>query len=303
MRSVEAALPLGRGFPLLLLVSLSVPALAGDTLQDRIAAIAAQAKGRVAVACALPGTPLDCDLNPRAHPPMQSVFKAPLGLTMLHQLEQGRWTLDQPVRFQAADRILPHVFSPLQAKYPGAGVDVPLRELLRLAVSESDNVAADMLLRLAGGPRVVDTYLQSIGVVGLELRDNEAAMHRDAALQYRNWFAPAGAVQFLRLLVDHSPLNQEHTRLLLGWMRDSPRPARIQAQLPAGTVVLHKSGSSDTNHGLTNAWNDIGLVQLPGGRWLAIAIFVTDSRADEATRNAIIAGIAKAVYTQALKSR
>jgi hypothetical protein len=43
----------------------------------------------------------------------------------------------------------------------------------------------------------------------------------------------------------------------------------------------------------------MGLVKMPDGRLLAIAVFVTDSRAEEATRDAVIAGIAKAAYDDA----
>jgi hypothetical protein len=42
------------------------------------------------------------------------------------------------------------------------------------------------------------------------------------------------------------------------------------------------------------------LVTLPDGRKLAIAMFVTDSRADEGTREAVIARIAKAAYEEAI---
>ena len=94
---------------------------------------------------------------------MQSVFKLPLVLTMLHQVEQSPFSLDQPVQFRPEDRILPHVYSPLQDKYPDAGVDVPLRELLRLTVSLSDNVGADILLRLVGGAKVVNSYIAGLG--------------------------------------------------------------------------------------------------------------------------------------------
>ena len=137
-------------------VLLAVPLLAQSALERRIAAIAAEAQGRVSVACSLAGTDLRCDLNPHAHPPMQSVFKLPLAITALHMIENGKLSLDQPVRFRASDRILPQTLSPLQDKYPAAEVDVPLRELLRLAVSLSDNTAADVVLRAIGGPAAVD---------------------------------------------------------------------------------------------------------------------------------------------------
>ena len=124
-----------------------------NPLQKQIREIAAEAQGKVSVACSLPGSSLNCDLNPHAHPPMQSVFKLPLALTVLHQVEQGTLGLDQPIRFLPSDRILPHAYSPLQDKYPEANIDVPLRELLRLTVSLSDNAAADILLPGERGDR------------------------------------------------------------------------------------------------------------------------------------------------------
>ncbi len=283
--------------------SLSAALFAQDALRRQIAGIAAEAQGKVSVACSLAGSALNCDLNPLAHPPMQSVFKAPLALTVLHLTERGKPSLDDSVRFHAADRI-PGAYSPLQDQYPSAEVDVPLRRLLSMAVSLSDNVAADILLRLIGGPAVVDRYIKSAGIAGFHLQDNEATLHRDSTAQYRNWFEPSGAVEFLRLLSDHPPLTAEHAGLLLGWMRDTTRAnQRIKGQLPEGTIVMHKAGTSDTNHGLTAATNDVGLISLPDGRRLAIAIFVTDSTADDAKRDSVIARIARAAYDGAIAKK
>jgi beta-lactamase class A len=289
-------------FSLLLFVC-AVPALGQQQLQQKIRGIAAEAHGKVSVACALPGTPLNCDLNPTAHPPMQSVFKLPLGLTILHQVEQGKYSLDQPIRFLPEDLILPKPYSPLQDKYPNADVDVPLRTLLQMTVSLSDNTAADVLLRLAGGTKVVNDYVASLGVTGFELKDGERALHREMPLQYRNWFEPQGAVQLLRRISDHSPLTREHTALLLEWMVPAKPSGRLDGDLPAGTKVAHKSGSSDVDNGVAHAFNDIGLIALPDGRQLAIAVFVTDSTADEKTRMKVIARIGRAAYDAAMQRR
>jgi len=286
----------------LLLTLSAVSALAQEPLRQQIRAIAGEAHGKVSVACSMPGSALNCDLNPSAHPPMQSVFKLPLALMVLHQVEQGTFSLDQPVRFLPQDRILPHVYSPLQNQYPDAGVDVPLRELLRLSVSLSDNVAADILLRLVGGPKAVNTYIAALRVSGFHLQDSEAVLHREVSAQYRNWFEPAGAVQLLRRISDNSPLTSDHTDLLLGWMTPAVRTTRLEGDLPAGTRVAHKSGTSDVDDGLAHATNDVGLIPLPDGRRIAIAVFVTDSTADEATREQVIARIARAVYDESLQS-
>jgi beta-lactamase class A len=146
--------------------------------------------------------------------------------------------------------------------------------------------------------------MESIGVDGFHLKDGEHGLHRDVAVQYRNWFEPAGAVQLLLRLSDNSPLTREHTQLILEWMRDSPRaPNRIKGALPSGTIVMHKAGTSDTGNGVTYATNDIGLITLPNGRRLAIAVFITDSTADEATRDSVIARIAKAAYDESIQAK
>ncbi len=288
---------------LLLPLLLASPALAQTPLPQQLQTIALDAKGKVSVACALPETPLDCNLDPRAHPPLQSVFKLPLGLTVLQQVEAGRLQLDQPIRFLRSD-IYPGTYSPLQDAHPSAEIDVPLRELLRLTLVYSDNVAADILLRLLGGPVAVQRSLDALNLPSIHVRDSERALHDDQHLQYRNDAEPAAMVALLRRVADNSPLNAANTKLLLTWMTDSPVGAhRMRAGLPSGTVLAHRTGTSGEENGLAAATNDVGLITLPDGRRLALAVFITDSHADEATRDAVIARITKAIYDTALNAR
>ena len=62
------------------------------------------------------------------------------------------------------------------------------------------------------------------------------------------------------------------------------------------TTVAHKTGTSGSRSGITAATNDIGIIYLPNGKHLAIAVFVADSRADDKTRDSVIARIAKAAW-------
>jgi beta-lactamase class A len=192
-------------------------ALAQSALQARVATIAADARGTVSVSCLLPGTALNCDLHPHNQSPMQSMFKFPLALTVLHLADTGKLlptqrpgesisiTLDRAVRFLPEDHI-PHTYSPLQDRYPEANVDVPLRELIQLAVGESDNAATETLLRIIGGPSVVQNYVRSLGITGFQLQDGEHGLDRDPTAQYRNWIEPATAVQLLERLVQPAAL-------------------------------------------------------------------------------------------------
>jgi len=292
-----------------------VDLLAQPALQAKVAAIAAEAHGTVSVSCLLPGTALNCDLNPHDHPPMQSVFKFPLSLTVLHLAETGKLlptqtagesistTLDRTVRFLPEDRI-PGAYSPLQDRYPEANVDLPLREMIRLVAGESDNAASETLLRMAGGAAVVQNYLRSLGIKEFQLQDGEQQMHRDHSLQYRNWLSPASAVQLLQLLVSKPPFSRIANDLLIEVLTGSVTgPNRLRAGLPPGTVLAHKTGTSGEHNGKAEATNDMGLVTLPDGRRLAVAVFVTDASANEATRDSVIARIGRAAYDEAIHMR
>lgn len=272
-------------------------------LQAQIAHIAAQAQGRVGVACSLPGKALDCDYHAHEDFPMQSVYKLPISMAMLHAVEQGRFTLTQKIRLLSSDLISPDQYSPLRDAHPHGDADVPVQELIRLALVDSDGVASDILMRSLGGPAAVDDYVRSLGISGITIRDTEKALGREVALENRDTARPRAMIALLRLLADRSPLSPEHTQLLLGWMSSTHTgDRRLKALLPPGTKVADKTGTSGTGRRFTNATNDAGLITLPDGRRLAIAVFVADSAASEATRERVIAEIGQAIYAAATRS-
>jgi beta-lactamase class A len=269
-------------------------------LSQQIARIAASAQGRVGVACSLPGMKLDCDLHADVPLPMQSVYKLPNAMAALHAVEQGKLRLDQSLRFLPSDIQAPDEYSPLKDAHPQGNVDVPLEELLRGMVMQSDNVANDIVLRALGGPAVADAYVRSLGIQGIHIRDNEKTLNNDERLQERNTAMPRALALLLRMLADRSPLSPEHTQLLLGWMTESHTgDTRIKALLPAETVVADKTGTSGMGRDFTNADNDAALITLPDGRKLALVVLVADAKAPFAVRERAIADIARAVWDAA----
>jgi beta-lactamase class A len=288
-----------RPLPLLALLAFTAPIAAQTPLHQQLLDLAAHSKGHLYIACSLPGVALDCDLDPHAHPPMQSTFKLPLALAVFHQIELGKLQLDQPIRFLKSD--LSETYSPLQEEFPEADVDVPLRKLIQLSVETSDNTATDIELRLIGGPSVLQHYLDSLNLSAVHPQNSEHEMHADQKLQYLNYAEPAVMVALLRLFADHSPLTPEHTALLNTWLLDSPSGhKRIKGLLPAGTPVAHKTGSSGEEYGMIPATNDVGLITLPNGQRLALAIFLTDAHTDQAAAESILARAARAIYDAAL---
>jgi beta-lactamase class A len=97
-------------------------------------------------------------------------------------------------------------------------------------------------------------------------------------------------------------LSAESRDLLMRLLTETTTfPKRLKGLLPPGTIVAHKTGSSGTSHGLTRATNDVGLVTLPDGRHLAIAVFVSDSRAAADARDRVIAEFARAAWDRRTK--
>jgi len=276
------------------------PACLTAQLNRDIKRIAVQAHALVGVSCSLPGVVLDCNLNANQKLPMQSVYKFPIGITILHAVEQGHLTLSQPVEFLPSDAVRLGQHSPLRDMHPQGGVTVPLQELLHLAVSESDGTASDILLRVLGGPVVVDQYIRSLGVQGIAVVDSEKTLGNDVKAQYRDTSSAAAMVRLLRLLADDSPLSSDHTALLLRLMtQGGTSDARIKGLLPPNTEVAHKTGTSGEDNGITHATNDVGLITMRNGKKLAIAVMIKDSPASEEVRERVIAQVTKAVWSDA----
>jgi len=259
-----------------------------------LAEIAAHAKGRVGVfAIEFEKNQVIASLNADDHFPMQSVYKLPICMAVLKQVAAGKLKLDQIVTITKQDYIGSNGHSPIRDRNP-QGAQLQLNELIRFAIAESDGTASDVLMKLAGGPEAVQSFLAELGVKDLIVRDTEQALIKDTSLQYRNYSTPKAAVDVLRA--------SQGEKLLLQYMIEStPGAKRLKGLLPAGTIVAHKTGTSLTEKGITAATNDIGIITLPNGHHLGIAVFVSDSPADNATREDVIARLAKVIFDSALK--
>jgi beta-lactamase class A len=273
-----------------------------SALQKQIEDTAALAKGRVGVAAVvLESNERLVSLNSQDHFPMQSVYKLPISMAVMKLVDAGKIALDQKVRIAKEDYIGRNAHSPIRDKYP-KGTELSVTELLRFALSESDGSASDVLMKLAGGPGSVQAYLSDLGIEDLKVVDTEKSFVADHSLQFRNWATPDAAVELLRALHERRGLTEPSQGLLVKYLIDStPGAKRLKALLPPGTIVAHKTGTSGTEKGITAATNDIGVISLPNGNHLAIAVFVSDSAAGVVLREGVIAQICKAVWDSQTK--
>ena len=228
--------------------------------------------------------------------PMQSVFKFPIALYVLNQVDKGVLSLDQKIQL-TKENLHPNTWSPLREKYPDGDVDVKLDEILKLTVAESDNNGCDILFKLVGGTSKVNSYIHKLGIKDLNIVANEEQMHKDWNVQYKNCSTPIAMAKLLYKFKCDSILTKSSRDYLYDIMESTVTGAkRIKGQLPAEVKVAHKTGSSGVENGIAAATNDVGIVTLPNGKQYAIVVFVSDSPEKEEARDKVIADISKAVW-------
>jgi beta-lactamase class A len=224
---------------------------------------------------------------------MASVFKVPVAIAVLGAVEKGTLRLDEEVAIRRSDR---RKVGPLYDEWK-PGMRVAVGRMVDVMLVHSDNTAADKLCALLGGPRAVERDLASRGVAGVRISLDEkgmgAAMVKDLAAfesGAENGASPDAIAALLARLFRGELVSRASTdRILDAMRRCATGDRRLRAGLPKGTDVLDKTGTVGT------CSNDAGILTLPDGTHLVLAVFVRGGR-DAAARDETIARIARAAW-------
>lgn len=263
--------------------------------------------------------------------PQQSVSKTWVALTILDLVDQGKLRLDQKVRITRDDLAVFH--QPIRDRVIANGeIDITVLALLEQAIIGSDNTANDSLLRTAGGPQAVQSFLvrknlgairfgpgervlQS-GIAGIEwrqeyslgrsfyaARDAVPLATRKAALDRYlanpvDGASPEAIVRALARLAKGELLSPASTRLILGIMsRTSSGPNRMKAGVPASWRFLHKTGTGQVLPPVSTGYNDIGIMTAPDGTRYALAIMMGSTTASIPQRMSFMQFVSRTVAT------
>lgn len=272
-----------------------------SSVREQIVELSKPAKGIVGVSVLGLENRDTLNVHGNAKLVMHSVIKLPIAMAVLHLVDSGLFTLDKTIKIKKRE-LMKDTYSPLRDKFPDGG-EFTIRDLLTYMVSQSDNNACDIMLRFLGGPDQVEDYIHMIKLTGINVEAGEADMAKAWEVQYTNWAKPVDMVKLLDKIYTGNVLAPASKNFLIQIMQETTTgPKRIKGLLPAGTIVAHKTGTSPTNSaGLSPATNDVGVITLPNGKHVAIAIFVCNSTADDATRESVIANIAKVIYDEEVK--
>ena len=266
-------------------------------LQLQFEQIADTIKGNLGVSALHIETGVSVSFNGDEKFPMQSVYKFPIAMVMLHEIDAGNFALEDTIVIHKREYIPIAGHSPIRDKYPN-GVRLSIKEILAYNVSHSDGTACDVLLRFLGGTDQVEKRIHDLGVKNIAISTTEMVQVAHDTIQYQNWSTPIAMNQLLEIFHLRKYLSPSSYNLLLEYMSISNKwfDRRIKGLLPQTTQLAHKTGTARTYDGLTRATNDAGIITLPDGSHLAISIFISDSYDTQKKREMTIASAAKLAY-------
>jgi beta-lactamase class A len=270
--------------------STPAPQTADAELAARLKAICERAGGRCGVAVTHVETGRSAGVEGGRALPLYSVFKLPLAVAVLKEVEEGRLQLEQKVRVEP-EEAAPGVKANSDLwREPS---DRTVRELLEFSIVRSDNTSSDKLLELVGGPEAVTRRMRALGLRGIDVRASVKEFLKSQGKEaHPNTGTPDDLARLLALLQKGEALAPPQLEVLLGLMgRAVTGDRRLRAGAPAGTPVADKTGTGPSTT------NDVGLITLPGDRGhLALAVLLDGSKLPAEKQEDLIAEIARAAY-------
>ncbi len=259
--------------------------------------------------------------------PQQSVSKMWVALTILEQEAAGKLSLDKRIRITRDDVV---VFSqPLKNYLDGRdSFDMPLRELLAHSIHASDNLANNVLLRVAGGPQAINQMLerrkiQSIrfgpgevllqsAIAGLEwqpeyrkgnafkakrsripLAKRKSAL--DAYLETPLDGAAPGTIALVLKRFSERDANDPGAKLLKLMAGTYTGRSRLRSGLAPGWRLAHKTGTGQVLESISTAINDVGVMRAPDGCVYPVAVMIAETRAGKEVTNGLMQNVARAI--------
>ena len=220
--------------------------------------------------------------------PLMSVFKLHVAIAALQKMENECIALDS-LRFIESSQIHKDTYSPLRELYPERNFYLSYADLMRYAVSQSDNNACDILIDYLGGIDIVKDRIDKLGITNYNLTETEETMHSRISNCYNNWSTPSSTLQLLEKLYNEPILNETHTEFL----------KNILIETSTGKDKIKASDRLDDGTKIGD--NDTGVIYLPNGKLYFLAIFIKDSRESDQTNTQIIADIARIIYNSAVQ--
>ncbi len=295
---------------------------------QEIAALGQSFDGNIGIAVSSIDDGWTASFNAERIFPQQSVSKLWVAAAALEKVDQGEFSLADPVRLTTADLTIFH--QPIR-KYILAGNYSPtISELMRYAMTQSDNTANDVLYRRVGGQQGVGGFIarKTLGQIAIGpgekiLQTEMAGMEWNDAFSYGRTFwqvrsrvppeqrskalarylaqppdgaTPAALALGLSKLHRGELLSPQSSAFLLGLMNQSKTgPDRLKGGLSTGWALAHKTGTGQVLGSYATAYNDVGILSGPKGRSYAVVVMIGSTYQSVKARQEFMHSITQAV--------
>ncbi|HKG60782.1 MAG TPA: class A beta-lactamase [Pyrinomonadaceae bacterium] len=264
-------------------------------LERRLKIISDGAQGTISLSVVHIESGKTIAINGDSQLPLYSVYKLPLAIAVLKDVEENRLRLDQKIHVIPAEVVQGAPANSAIWKKP---IDFTIEQLLEFSISRSDNTSSDKLVQLVGGPLKVTERMRSLGFQNLDIHISSGEFVKTR--QNPNTGSADDLAKLVVQLHEGKILQPPQMNLLIGFMqRATTGLQRLRGDLPRGTLVADKTGSGepDAITKVAKVTNDVGLITLPSGRGhLAIAVLVNGSKLPDAAQEKLIAELARAAY-------
>lgn len=171
--------------------------------------------------------------------------------------------------------------------YKFIGQSIPIRDLLRLMITVSSNLATNLLVTLVTPERTTE-FMRELGgeslIVLRGVEDNKAFQ-----LGLNNSATPRGFMKILLKLARREVVSPEDSNDMIAILGQQQFNQMIPAQLPASVKVAHKTGWTG------DVYHDIGIVYPRGGSEFVLAILTRGFQKEE-TAYTFVASLANSIY-------
>ena len=265
----------------------SVASLTTESATDQLSVIHSRVGGRLGVHALDTQTGRRVGFDDESRFAMASTFKLPLVAAVLSRIDVGEVSLDQTISFGEQDMLS---YAPVTSRHLEAGI-ISVRTLCAAAVEVSDNVAANLLLRVIGGPAGLTRFLRGIGDDITRLDRIEPALNSNEPGDVRDTTSASAMVNTMNALLVEPTLSAHSRTMLIGWLVGSTTGMqRIRAGLPSDWKAGDKTGT-----GANGAVNDIAVLYPPDRKPVLLSIYMSGSALDTTALSAVHAEIAATV--------
>ena len=154
-------------------------------------------------------------------------------------------------------------------------------ELIEWSLKQSDNNACDLLFASCGQPGAVEKYIHTLGFKDIHVQLTEKEMKKNPHKATENSATPKEMTRLLEWFYLHRNDNK-NLSFIWNTMADcNTGQQRIAAVLPKDGKLIHKTGSGFSSSDGRQDRNDVGIILLPDGSHLSIAIFLQKSKEEK----------------------